>query len=78
MSELATNYVGQCPHCKAYCVAIADHPDHTKRTAKEVAKSIERGLIVTRESDDFIRQNFARCTCEDTKKSQAPQQITMF
>ena len=63
------DYIGQCPKCGAYCMAVVDDPEYAKDTAKAVSKMIQQGLTVTRVDSEFVRANFSGCTCHKAKQS---------
>ncbi len=63
MSE-TMSYAARCKDCGHLCGAAIDNPDDPERTAKHVADFIRDGLIVTRVSDDVIRAELHRCTCQ--------------
>lgn len=71
------SYIGQCPHCKAYCSSVVDDPDYPRFTSESVAKMIKAGLTVTRVPDEFVREHFGRCDCKSKPKNN-PQQLRMF
>lgn len=64
------NYVGQCPKCGAYCMAVVDDPAHAKDTVRSVSTMIKEGLAVTRVDDAFVREHFSGCTCNSKAEKQ--------
>lgn len=61
------SYGAWCKVCGHLCGAAIDNPDNPERTARHVAGFIREGLIVGRVTNETVRSEFHRCTCENNE-----------
>jgi hypothetical protein len=59
------SYIGK-KECGCIVAAFVDNPEHKKDIAREIAKWIKDGLTIERVTDDYVRENFKRCTHKES------------